>query len=291
MRDFFIDFDRFEVPVPGAVIRGRRAGQGRPVVLLHGYPQTGAMWCPIAPALSEVYTVIVPDLRGYGQSTTSQDDFTFRAMAADIAALMSDLGFPRFDVVGHDRGARVTHRLALDHPERVESVALLDILPTVDVWDLMDALTARRYFHWGFLSQPGGMPQTLINAEPLAFLEYTLGALGAADGMDPRALQEYRDAAQRPEVVHAWCADYRDAATVDPEHDRADIGRTLPHRALVLWGERGLVGAQVDPLARWARWFPSVVGQSIAAGHFLVEERPEEVRRRLEAHLGTGDRP
>lgn len=232
---------------------------------------------------------MVADLRGYGASVAHDGDFTFRAMAADLVGVMRELGEDVFHVVAHDRGARVTHRMALDHGSAVRSVAPFDILPTLDVWDRMDAWLARRYYHWVFLSQPAPLPERLVGADPVGFARSVLGGLGSLDAFTPEALAAYEAAARRPEVVAAWCGDYRAAATTDLEHDRADLGRTLEAPALVLWGSRGAVGAQTDPLAAWRAWFPRVRGHAIDAGHFLVEERPDAVASAVADHLRAAD--
>ena len=283
----FAGFEERRHGVEGADLHVRSGGTGDPVVLLHGYPETGAMWHEAAVALAASRTVVVPDLRGYGASLALDGRMTFRSMAGDVVALMGDLGFDRFDVVGHDRGARTAHRLVLDHPEAVASLALLDILPTLEVWRHMDGWLARRYFHWPFLAQGGGLPERLVGSDPLAWLHHALGSLGGAGHLHPEAVEEYERAALRPGVVAAWCADYAAGAGIDCEHDEADEGRTLPHRTLVLWGTTGVVGAQVDPLATWRRWFPAATGESVPAGHFLVEERPDLVVPLLVGHLGV----
>ncbi|USQ79179.1 alpha/beta hydrolase [Ornithinimicrobium faecis] len=282
----FAESEVRQVDVPGARLQVRTVGAGDPVLLLHGYPQTHAMWAAVVGHLGGGRRLVMPDLRGYGASLALDGDFTFRAMAADVVALADELGLERFHVIGHDRGARVAHRLALDAPDRVRSVALLDILPTLDVWRQMDDRElALKYFHWTFLAQPGGLPQRLIGADPQGYLRSTLAGLGAtAEMFDPAALGEYLSAADRESVVDAWCRDYAAAATTDLEHDEADLGRTLDIPALALWGDRGMV-ARFDPLATWRRWFPAVTGQGVAAGHFLVEERPEVVGPLLDRHL------
>ena len=287
------DLEPFDVAVDGARIRGRTGGSGPPLLLLHGYPQTGAMWHPIAADLARDHTLVVPDLRGYGASRCVDGDpadpatMTFRAMAADQVAVMAALGHASYDVVGHDRGARTTHRMALDHPGAVRSVALLDILPTLTVWENFDRWLALRYFHWAFLAQGAGLPERMIGADPQRWLDDAVGALGGAAGMPPASLAEYRRAAADPAVVAAWCGDYRAGATLDVEHDTADLGRTVDVPALVLWGRRGVVGAQTDPLGAWRSWFPAARGRSVDAGHFLVEEAPAPVLCALREHLAT----
>ena len=278
-------FDDRLVEVDGATIRVRCAGSGPPVLLLHGYPQTGAMWHTVGTALARQRTVVVPDLRGYGASLAHDGDLTFAAMAADQVVVMAGLGHELFDVVGHDRGARTAHRLALDHPDAVRSLALLDILPTLEVWAHFDAWLAQRYFHWTFLAQPDGLPERVLAADPVGWLRHALGSLGGTGGMHPDAVAEYEAAALRRSVTDAWCADYRAATGPDLEADRADLGRTLDVPTLVLWGERGVVGAQVDPVPVWARRFPAAYGHAVPTGHFLAEERPDLVLDALAGHL------
>lgn len=286
-------FDACDVPTDGAVIRTLACpGEGTPVVLLHGYPQTHAMWHAVAPRLAATRRpIVLMDLRGYGASRCLDGDLTFRAMARDVAQVLDSLGHDRAHVVGHDRGARVTHRLALDHPERVSSVALLDILPTLDVWEQMDAWLGLRYHHWLFLAQPD-LPARMIGHDPVGYLHAALGGLSAPgsgdsglDAFAPEALAAYEEAARTPGVVEAWCGDYRAAAGPDREHDEADRGRTLDHPTLVLWGSRGVVGAQVDPLATWRAWFPRAQGHALDAGHFLAEALPAETAAAVIGHL------
>lgn len=282
----FEGFEAADVAVDGATIRVRHGGAGTPVLLLHGYPQTHAMWHRIAADLAREYRVVLADLRGYGDSVAHEPDFTFRAMARDQVAAMRELGHERFHVVGHDRGARTTHRMVLDHPGAVSSVALLDILPTLDVWRTMDDWLAKRYYHWLFLAQPGDMPRTLISHDPVLFLRTAIGGLSAhLDLFAPEALAEYERAARNPSVVAAWCGDYTAAATTDLEHDRADVGRTSDIPALVLWGSKGVVDHHLDPLETWRAWFPRADGHAVHTGHFLVEEQPDTVLPWIRDHL------
>ncbi|MCI2415995.1 alpha/beta hydrolase [Saccharopolyspora sp. K220] len=284
----FESFETRDVPTPaGARIRVRVGGSGAPVLLLHGYPQTAAMWHHVAPGLARDRTVVVADLRGYGDSTPPPDEvdevaaFGKRAMAADQLAVMSALGFDRFAVVGHDRGARCAYRLALDHPEAVTALAVLDILPTADVFARVDAGFARAAWHWFFLAQPGDLPERLIAADPDAFF-----LRGASELFAPEALAAYRAACRRPSVIHAMCQDYRAGATVDVADDEADRGRrTITCPTLVLWGTRGPLGREPDVLDVWRRWAPEARGHVLDCGHYLAEERPEETLAELQEFL------
>jgi haloacetate dehalogenase len=297
-------FQTFDIDVEseaGSVrIHGSRAGDGPPLLLLHGFPQTHVMWHRVAPALAERYTVVASDLRGYGDSgrPPAGDDHrgqSFRAMAADQRALMARLGFERFAVAGHDRGARVGHRLALDHPAAVRRLALLDILPTAYVYGHVDRRVATAYFHWFFLIQPFDLPERLIGSEPLLFLHRLLGGWGSGSSAhDPAAVAEYERCFAEPGVRHAMIEDYRAAASVDLEDDEASeaAGVLLRAPTQVLWGARGLVGGgPEDPVEVWRSRAadPALVqGQAIAgAGHFLAEERPAETLAALQAFLAS----
>ena len=282
----FSGFETFDTAVSGATIHARIGGAGEPLLLLHGYPQTHAMWHVIAEELAKSYRVVAADLRGYGDSIAQNGHFTFRAMAQDQVELMRQLGYTNFHVVAHDRGARTAHRMVLDHPDAVRSIALLDILPTLDVWRTMDDWLARRYYHWMFLSQPGEMPRRLINSNPILFLHSALiGLSGETKLFTKEAMAEYERAARNPTVIAAWCEDYTAAASTDLEHDKADLGRTSPIPCLILWGNRGVVAHHLDPVATWQAWFPAATGRAIEAGHFLVEEQPAEVLEALLDHL------
>jgi haloacetate dehalogenase len=230
--------------------------------------------------------VVAADLRGYGDSKAKDGDFTFRAMAQDQVALMGHLGYSDFHVVSHDRGARTAHRMVLDHQQAVRSIALLDILPTLDVWRTMDDWLAKRYYHWMFLAQPGDMPRRLINNDPILFLHSALlGLSGSNEIFHPEALTAYERAARNPDVVAAWCGDYTAGAGADLEHDHANLGETSPIPCLVLWGTNGAVDHHLNPLEAWQVWFPNAVGRAVEAGHFLVEERPKEVLAAITRHL------
>ncbi len=282
----FQGFDSRTISVAGAQVHFKTGGEGPPLLLLHGYPQTHAMWHGVADDLASTHRVIASDLRGYGDSVALSKNFSFRAMAADQVAVMQALGHERFHVIAHDRGARVAHRMVLDHPEAVASVMLLDILPTLDVWRYMDAWLAQRYYHWAFLAQPDGMPEKLINSDPVMFLHAALAGLsGQLASFSPEALAAYERAARNPAVVSAWCADYAAGAGIDLTHDTASLGHVSEIPCRLLWGTRGVVDHHVDPLQAWRVWFAQVTGRGIDAGHFLVEEQPALVLTEMQTHL------
>lgn len=288
----FPGFAERRVAVSGAELFLRSAGSGPPLLLLHGYPQTHAMWHRVAPLLAERFTVVCPDLRGYGASsrpatTPDHASMSKRATAGDLVELMAALGHERFLLAGHDRGGRVAHRLALDHPERVEKLALLDIIPSVDVFDGVDQAVATGTYHWFFLIQPEPLPERLIGSDPEFFLRWHLRSWSAGrdDFYDPEAVAAYVEAFRDPAVIHATCEDYRAGASVDLEHDRADraAGRRIQCPLLVLWGANGKphdVSAQWRPLADGP-----VTGRKLPAGHFLAEEAPQETAAALAEFL------
>jgi haloacetate dehalogenase len=272
----------------GARVRVRTAGTGPPVLLLHGYPQTSAMWHRVAPELADEHLVVLADLPGYGDSVpppAAADDsrpFSKRAMAAELVVVMGALGFDRFAVVGHDRGARCAYRLALDHPDTVTALGVLDILPTADAFARVDAAFARSAWHWFFLSQPADLPERLIGADPDAFFRSWTDPVFV-----PEAVAAYRAAYTRPEVVHAMCQDYRAGATLDVAADEADRGRrTIGCPTLALWGSRGPLGRVPDVLPIWRAWAPAADGQMLDCGHFIAEERPRETVAAVRALLG-----
>ncbi len=282
----FDGFARHRIDVPGVTINAVVGGSGPPVLLLHGYPQNLAMWHELGPALAATHTVVAADLRGYGRSSApADDDYSFRAMAADQVAVMAALGFARFTVVGHDRGARTAHRMALDRTDVLDRVALLDIVPTRHVLATVDLALARRYFHWFFLSQPEPLPERLIGAEPLLYLHTALAGLGTDLSVyAPAAMAEY-EACLDATTIHAICQDYRAALGIDAAHDAADADHRFPHPTLALWGARGVVGQLHDPLPVWRGYATDVRGGPVEAGHFLVEERPAQVLAALQEFL------
>lgn len=277
----------------GVEINVAYGGSGPPVLLLHGFPQTHAMWHGIAPRLAERYSVVVTDLRGYGDSAKpagggDHSDYSFRAMATDQIEVMKALGHDRFNLIGHDRGARVGHRLALDHPEAVERLSLLDILPTSFVYANVDRMLATAYFHWFFLIQAEPLPERMIGGDPLFVLRRLLSFSGSLEGYTPAALAEYERCFVDPAAIHAMCEDYRAGASIDLEHDEADHNRKIECPVLILWGARGAVGALQRPLAVWRSFATDVRGHAIEAGHYLVEERPDETFAALASFLTGG---
>ncbi len=294
-RKNFHDFERRRTSVPGAEIDYLVAGDGPPVVLLHGFPQTRVMWRDIAPVLAGTRTVVVPDLRGYGASSVppSAPDHaqaSFRAMADDVVAVMGELGHERFAVVGHDRGARVTHRLALDHPEAVERAAVLDILPTLTMYERADQRFARSYWHWFFLIQPAPLPEAMLSGAIEQFLCTQFGGVQRSGAVSEEAFAAYLAAGRDPEVVRGWCEDYRAAGSIDLEHDRADrdAGRRVTCPLLALWGTRNPVWEQYrDVLAVWREHAADVRGEGLDCGHFIPEEEPAKTLELLRTFLGA----
>ncbi|MCC7041146.1 MAG: alpha/beta hydrolase [Burkholderiales bacterium] len=286
----FPGFTSQRVATPAATIHCVVGGSGPPLLLLHGYPQTHAMWHKIAGDLAREFTVVCADLRGYGDSDKPESDaahapYSKRAMAGDMVALMRTLGFARFGLAGHDRGGRVAHRLAVDHPACVERVAVLDIAPTRLMYRATDMAFAAAYYHWFFLIQPFDLPERMIGADPAYYLRRKTSGWGSAGGafFDPRAYAEYERCFALPETIHATCEDYRAAASIDLAHDDADVaaGRKVACPLLVLWGSRGVVGAQFHPVADWQTVATDVRGRALDAGHFLAEEAPEATRHEL----------
>ncbi len=276
-------------------IRVRTAGDGPAVLLLHGYPETSAMWHGVAPALAERFSVVLADLRGYGASDKpvgSDDHATYakRAMALDQVRVMDVLGHDRFAVVGHDRGGRVAHRMALDHADRIRALAVLDIVPTLHMFEHVDRAMATEYFHWFLLARPAPLPERLIGADPDAWFDSRFrGRHGGGRPFDGAALDEYRRAFRDPATIHATCEDYRAAASIDLVHDRADRdeGRRVTAPLLVLWGRSSYVGRDHDPLAVWRAYADDVTGEPIDADHYVAEEAPDPTRDRLAAFLGA----
>lgn len=291
----FEGFERGRIATSGAEINYARAGTGPPVLLLHGYPQSLTMWHAVAPRLAEDFTVVAADLRGYGDSSKPEGDevhlrYSKREMARDMVEVMSHLGFESFALVGHDRGGRVGHRLALDHPERVTRLATLDIVPTREVFARADTELAMSYYHWFFLAQRRDFPERLIGGAPDYYLRQTLSRYGTADDtFTPEAFAEYQRCFD-PATIHASCEDYRAAASVDLEHDEADLGKKkISCPLVVLWGANGVLERLYDVLEVWGPYAEQEVrGRALDAGHYLAEERPGETLAELLPFLGAG---
>ena len=290
-RDLFPGFTAHRIRVSETEIACVVGGNGPPVIMLHGYPQTHAMWHRVAPALAHDYTVVCADLRGYGDSGKPASDATHaayskRAMARDMVELMRDLGHPRFRLVGHDRGGRVAHRLCLDHPDAVAQVVMLDISPTKTMYAHTDRAFATAYYHWFFLIQPYDLPERLIGADPVYYLRRKLGGWGTGlTHFDARALTEYERCFADPATIHATCEDYRAAASIDLEHDADDRRVACP--LLVLWGERGIVHQFFHPLDDWGAIADDVQGRAMPAGHYLAEEVPDELLQEIKAFFAA----
>jgi haloacetate dehalogenase len=285
LADLFPGFDSHWINTSAGRIFARTGGQGRPLMLLHGHPQTNVMWHRVAPALASKFAVIIPDLPGYGWSDAPESDtqhvpYTKRAMANAMVEVMEALGHARFLIAGHDRGGRVAYRLALDHPGRIEKLAVLDIVPTWAMWHRMDARLAMRAWHWPFLALPAPFPETLIGKDPLFFFNWH-AARGTKtkdlSAFDPRALAHYHAFFGDPLRIHAICEDYRAGRTTDLAHDEADRDAANKIRSplLAIWGAQGGVPAETeDPVATWREWAANVRGFGLDSGHYLAEEAP-----------------
>lgn len=290
--DLFPGFRLLDVQTSEPRIRVRTGGQGPPLLLLHGYPQTHALWHKVAPLLQDRFSLVMPDLRGYGDSekpatTSDHASYAKRAMAQDMVDVMQALGHRRFCVGAHDRGARVAHRLALDHPDLVARLAVLDIAPTREMYRGTTDAFARAYWHWFFLIQPAPMPERMIGADPDGYwiAKCSSGAAGLAP-FDPRALQHYLRCFRDPECIRASCEDYRAAATIDIRHDDEDDGVKLACPLLVLWGQNGTIETCFDALALWRQRASNVRGHSLPAGHYLAEEVPDLVAQEFLSFFG-----
>lgn len=290
------EFDRQTIRVNGVGLNVVTGGSGEPLILLHGFPQTHLIWHRIAARLATRFSLVIPDLRGYGDSEAPPSDpehrsYCKREMARDIVALADHFGFERFALAGHDRGARVGYRLALDHPGRVVRYCVIDIVPTLDVWEQMDATKTVAQFHWPFLATTAPLPETLIGQNPELFYRLLLQRwAGDFERLDPEAVAAYLGQYRDPAKIHAQCEDYRAGATLDRVHDAEDraAGRKLDCPVLLLWG-RGYLGAKAaSPLDTWRRWADEVSECALDCGHFIVEEKPDQA---LEALLAFFSRP
>lgn len=284
-----IGFEESVAEVNGQDIAYARGGEGPPVLLLHGFPQTHAMWHAVAPVLAGDFTVIAADLRGYGASSKPEgtEPYSFRHMAADQHALMTHLGFETFHLVGHDRGARTAHQLALDHGRAVASLTVMDIIPTHLLLDQLNRHVARAYYHWFFLPQPAPFPETMIGQDPDLFFESCLTGWGSTplSAYDPAALDAYRAAWRDPDTIRGMCADYRAALDVDFDLDAADLGRKVGCPALVMYGADGPMGKAYDVPGTWVERLEQMESKGMPGGHFFVDEYPDATAEALKDFL------
>jgi haloacetate dehalogenase len=296
---WFEGFETKRFEVPGASIFARVGGKvgGPPLLLLHGFPQSHVLWHRVAQQLAKDYFLVMPDLRGYGDSSkapglSDHSNYSKRAMAADMVAVMAALGVGSFYLCGHDRGGRVAHRLAVDHPQRVKKLCVIDIAPTLDMYNTTDMAFARAYYHWFHLIQPSPVPETMIGGAPQAYLRTKLGGWGGSGTsfIEPQAMAEYERCFCNPEAIHSACEDYRASAGIDLEHDSASraAGDKIASDTLVLWGDRGVVHRLFKPLALWqAQCAGKVTGEAVPAGHFIPEELPGETAAALRAFFSS----
>jgi haloacetate dehalogenase len=289
-------FTRSRVATNGITLSVHRGGAGPALILLHGYPQTHMAWHRVAPALARHFDVIIPDLRGYGDSDAPPDDaahsvYSKREMARDITGLMDGLGIKRAHVMGHDRGARVAYRMALDHPDRIDRLGIVEVVPTADFWRAWDAELALKAYHWTFLAQPAPLPERMIGADGPAYVAHTLASWslkGDLSAFAPEALDTYLRQAETPARVAAMCADYRAGASIDRQLDEADLaaGHRIKAPLHFVWAERGFPARTGDPLGLWRRWAERVTGAQIpGCGHFAMEEAPEAVLTQMLPHF------
>ncbi|MCB1479366.1 MAG: alpha/beta hydrolase [Tepidamorphaceae bacterium] len=301
LADLFPGFGSQFIETGESRIFCRTGGDGPPLVLLHGYPQTHVMWHKVAPALAERFSLVIPDLRGYGWSSLPEEaedheTMSKRAMARDVVAVMEKLGHARFAVAGHDRGGRVAYRMALDHPGRLSKLAVLDIVPTYAQWQHMDFKLAMKVYHWPFLAQPYPLPETLIVPSAIPYLDMTIASWTKAkslEAFDERALAHYRTSFNAPERVHACCEDYRAGATYDYAADSADLeaGNKIACPLLAVWGDAGIPAdgpqdIEQAPLAVWKKWAKDVIGGPADSGHFVAEENAEATLEHLTGFFG-----
>jgi haloacetate dehalogenase len=287
----FETFEQNQINTSGAAINFGKGGNGFPLILLHGYPETHLMWHKIAPRLAQEFTVVVPDLRGYGDSSKPVGDadhykYSKRAMAQDMVEVMTQLGFEEFFVVGHDRGARVGHRMALDDAWRVKKLAVLDIAPTYKMYMTADKTFATAYYHWFFLIQPYDLPERLIGSQPEYYLRSCLKRWSADIAAFPfEVVEEYVRCFSNPATIHATCEDYRASATTDLLHDETDMHQKVTRPLLALWSEKGFVGRKYDILETWRERASDVRGGALPGGHFIPEEAPDETYHALREFL------
>ena len=287
--DFYPGFRRQTIETGGTTINVVSGGNGPPLLLLHGYPQTHIEWRKIAPDLAKDFTLVMPDLRGYGDSGKppagdNHINYAKRAMALDQVEVMEALGFRQFALVGHDRGARVAHRLTLDHPDRVTRLVMMDICPTHYMYRTTDREFASGYYHWFFLIQPAPFPETLIGRSVDDVLKQFMGSV-MPKGIEPDAYAEYRRCFGNAATIHATCEDYRAAASIDLIHDEADMATKIRCPLLILWGANGLVGRKYDVVSVWRARAGNVSGKALPGGHWLAEELPEQTLAEIRTFL------
>jgi haloacetate dehalogenase len=297
LESLFPGFEQRRIEVaPDVEINAVIGGNGPPLLLLHGHPQTLAIWHKLASKLAQRFTVVGTDLRGYGDSSkpvasTDHANYSKRVMARDQVALMLSLGFERFDLLAHDRGARVAHRLAVEHSAAVSRLILLDVAPTLAMYEQTSDAFARAYWHWFFLIQPAPLPERLIEADPAAYVREVMGRRSAGLApFDPAALAEYERCIALPGTAHGICEDYRAAAGIDMEHEREDIaaGRLIESPTLVLWGEKGAIQKCFKPLDEWRHLVRQVEGETLPCGHYIAEEAPEALLAKVLPFLSSG---
>ena len=292
MTDFYPGFTQRRIETSGATINLVTGGSGRPLLLLHGYPQTHVMWRKVAPRLAQDFTVVVPDLRGYGDSSKPPAgeggvNYSKRALAQDQVEVMAALGHSRFAVAGHDRGARVTHRLLRDHGDKITRAASLDIVPTLYRFETIDQKAATGSWHWFFLIQGRGLPEHMIGNDSEFFLRHMFGTLLRDQGaIEPAAFAEYLRCFSNPETIRATCDEYRAGAAIDLVHDRADLAQKVKVPMLILWGTHSGQGSGYDLLKVWRDHAEDVRGHGIDSGHFIPEEKPDEVYAALHRFFG-----
>ena len=291
MSSLFPKFLRKKIRTSGATINLEHGGSGPAVLLLHGYPETHAMWHKVAPELARDYTVVCPDLRGYGDSSkpkglSDHSNYSKRAMAQDMVEVMRALGHERFHVVGHDRGGRVAHRLVRDHGTRVRTLTVLDISPTLKMYRNTTMQFAKAYYHWFFLIQEAPIPERMLKGQAPFYVLKRLGrGKSGLKYFSKEAMAQYVRAFKDPRTIHATCEDYRAAATIDLMHDQKDLARKIRMPLLALWGKQGVIEALFDCLENWREVATDVRGRALACGHFIPEERPEELVRELRRFL------
>jgi haloacetate dehalogenase len=287
MSRLFPGFATKKVKTSGAVIHLECGGKGPAVLLLHGYPETHALWHKVAPALAREYTVVCPDLRGYGDSSKPKGvpghaNYSKRVMAQDMVEVMEALGHRSFHVAGHDRGGRVAHRMARDHGARVKTLTVLDISPTLKMYESTDFHFAKAYYHWFFLIQESPLPERMLASIGPDYIFKRLGrGKSGLKYFDKRAMAEYVRAFKDPRTIHATCEDYRAAATIDLVHDRQDAGKKIRMPLLAIWGKQGVIEALFDPIRDWNEVASNVHGRHLQCGHFIPEEKPKELLAEL----------